>query len=122
MNATENSLQKTFSFKAPYARNVLLAGDFTHWLAHPIPLEKKEDGVVRATTSLAPGTYHYRFYVDDEWCEDPQCQVRVRNPFGTMNNVIQVFGPKRASISPETGSTVASGGTQEVSVRGTSFE
>jgi 1,4-alpha-glucan branching enzyme len=95
MNATGNKQEKTFSFRAPHARNVLLAGDFTHWLAQPIPLHKSEDGIWRATTSLAPGTYHYRFYVDNEWCEDPKCKTRVRNPFGTVNSVIQVFGRSR---------------------------
>ncbi len=90
MNTLSGKEEKTFAIKAPGARRVLLAGDFTRWLVHPIPLHKQSDGVWTATTPLAPGTYHYRFFVDGQWCDDPQCKVRVRNAFGTLNDVIQV--------------------------------
>jgi 1,4-alpha-glucan branching enzyme len=90
MNATAPKEKRTFSFKAPSARTVLLAGDFTRWLNHPIPLGKQADGVWTATTTLAPGTYHYRFFVDGEWRDDPECKLRVQNQFGTQNDVIQV--------------------------------
>ena len=92
MNVTTTEQKLTFSFTAPEARNVLLAGDFTHWLTNPIPLRKQPNGVWKATASLVPGTYHYRFVVDGEWRDDPECKLRVRNPFGGENDVIQV-GP-----------------------------
>ena len=88
MNANET--KQTFSFKAPDAHSVLLAGDFTRWLKHPIPLRKQPDGVWKATASLKAGTYHYRFVVDGEWRDDPECTLRVQNPYGTQNGVIQV--------------------------------
>jgi 1,4-alpha-glucan branching enzyme len=90
MKATAQREKRTFSFKAPSARRVLLAGDFTRWLAHPIPLRMQSDGTWTATTTLAPGTYHYRFFVDGDWRDDPECKVRVQNPFGTQNDVIQI--------------------------------
>ena len=90
MSRTTNQQKREFSFKAPEAREVLLAGDFTHWLANPIRLQRQPDGVWRATASLAPGSYHYRFYVDGEWRDDPECKLRVRNPFGTENDVLQI--------------------------------
>lgn len=90
MNTTARNETRTFSFSAPGARKVLLAGDFTRWLVRPLPLQKQPDGVWTVTTSLAPGTYHYRFFVDGEWRDDPACKVRVKNPFGTQNDVIQV--------------------------------
>jgi 1,4-alpha-glucan branching enzyme len=89
MNIPSKQAQ-TFCFKAPTAHSVLLAGDFTRWLSQPIRLHKEHDGVWKTTTSLAPGTYHYRFVVDGEWQDDPTCRVRVQNPFGTQNDVIQV--------------------------------
>lgn len=89
MNTTTKQKQ-IFSFNGPTAQSVLLAGDFTRWLKHPIPLRKQPDGVWRATASLTPGTYHYRFVVDGEWHDDPECKVRVQNPFGTQNDVIQI--------------------------------
>ena len=89
MNAIGKQKQ-TFSFKAPTAHSVLLAGDFTQWMSNPIPLRKQSGGVWRATASLAPGIHHYRFVVDGEWCDDPECKVRVTNPFGTQNDVIEI--------------------------------
>jgi len=91
MNATIISKQQhTFSFNAPAARSVKVVGDFTRWLKHPISLQKQASGAWIATTSLAPGIYHYRFLVDGEWSDDPGCKVRVQNPFGTLNDVLEV--------------------------------
>jgi 1,4-alpha-glucan branching enzyme len=87
MNATRDKVNQVFSFKDPGAHSVLLAGDFTHWLKSPIPLQKQAGGVWRVTTSLTPGAYYYRFLVDGEWRDDPECIVRVQNPFGTQNAV-----------------------------------
>ena len=92
MNATVTKQKQTFSFKSSGAQSVLLAGDFTQWMKNPIPLRRQPDGVWRATASLPPGTHYYRFVVDGEWRDDPECKVRVQNPFGTQNDVIQI-GP-----------------------------
>jgi 1,4-alpha-glucan branching enzyme len=104
MSATAQKEKRTFSFKAPSARSVLLAGDFTRWLTHPIPLRKQGDGVWTATTTLAPGTYHYRFFVDGEWRDDPECKMRVWNQFGTQNDVIQVGAAVKESGKAAPGS------------------
>src|SRR4051812_7616014 len=72
-----------FSYKAPTATAVLLAGDFTRWLKQPIAMHPEADGVWKTTVALPPGTYHYRFLVDGEWHADPECKVRVKNPFGS---------------------------------------
>jgi len=69
---------------------VLLVGDFTHWQEKPIPMRKGADGAWSAAVDLAPGTYHYRFMVDGEWRDDPECTVRVSNPYGTENMVRQI--------------------------------
>lgn len=91
MTATHNHKHKqTFFYKAPAAHSVLLAGDFTSWMKSPIPLQKRADGVWTTSASLVPGTHHYRFIVDGEWCDDPECKVRVKNPYGTLNDVIQI--------------------------------
>ncbi|MGC8887759.1 MAG: isoamylase early set domain-containing protein [Verrucomicrobiia bacterium] len=83
----ENQVEQVFSYTAPGALSVLLAGDFTHWQSNPIPMKKQPDGTWRATVKLAPGTYHYRFIVDGEWRDDPECTLRVPNPFGQENCV-----------------------------------
>ena len=39
---------------------------------------------------LKPGTYRYRFLVDGEWRDDPECELRVANPFGTQDALLLV--------------------------------
>ena len=79
-----------FSFKAPTAMSVQLVADFTHWEKMPLNLKKDVDGVWRASVELAPGTYHYRFLVDGQWRDDPECTLRVPNPQGGSNSVLKV--------------------------------
>jgi 1,4-alpha-glucan branching enzyme len=85
-----NTVNQVFSFRAAAAMSVMLVGDFSHWQERPISMRKSQDGIWRTTVSLAPGTYHYRFLVDGEWREDPECTLRVPNPFGENNNVCVV--------------------------------
>jgi 1,4-alpha-glucan branching enzyme len=81
---------QTFSFTAPAATSVQLVGDFTHWKDKPISMQRGADGIWRTTVQLQPGTHHYRFLVDGEWRDDPECTIRVSNPFGGENSVRQV--------------------------------
>jgi 1,4-alpha-glucan branching enzyme len=74
-----------FSFRAPDASSVQLVGDFTHWQESPINLQKDADGVWRKTVPLPSGTHHYRFLVDGQWRDDPECTLRAPNPFGGEN-------------------------------------
>ncbi|MEK7674355.1 MAG: glycogen-binding domain-containing protein [Verrucomicrobiota bacterium] len=87
---TNNQQPQTFSITAPAAMSVLLAGDFTHWQEAAIPMERQEGGVWKTTVALAPGTYHYRFILDGQWRDDPECTLRVANPYGGENSVRQV--------------------------------
>ncbi len=82
--------KQTFSFTAPDAMSVLLAGDFTHWQAEPIPMRKGAEGVWSVSVELPPGTHSYRFIVDGEWRDDPACVIRVPNPYGSENMVRRV--------------------------------
>ncbi|MBI2927488.1 MAG: hypothetical protein HYY24_17470 [Verrucomicrobia bacterium] len=82
--------KQTFTFKAAEARSVLLLGDFTRWQEQPVLMKKGKVGDWTATVSLPPGTYHYRFLVDGEWRDDPECTLRVPNAFGTENMVREV--------------------------------
>ena len=88
--ARTNNKQQQFSITAPTVLSVLLAGDFTHWQEQPIPMKKHSGGVWQAALKLAPGTYHYRFIVDGQWRDDPDCTLRVANPYGGENAVRQV--------------------------------
>ncbi len=81
---------QTFSFNAPSANSVQLVGDFTHWQSQPVFLQRQIDGLWKATVPLDPGVYHYRFLVDGEWRDDPECTLRVPNPYGSENSVLVV--------------------------------
>jgi 1,4-alpha-glucan branching enzyme len=79
-----------FTFMAPHAESVLIAGDFNDWNPTSHPMKRDKKGVWKASLNLAPGTYQYRFFVDGEWQSDPSCPDCVENQFGTLNCVKKV--------------------------------
>ena len=100
--------EQQFSFRAPGALSVQLLGDFTHWQNQPVHLKKENDGLWRTSVPLEPGTYHYRFVVDGQWHDDPDCTLRVPNPFGSENMILKVLppdGPKRLGTTASAAST-----------------
>ncbi len=90
--ARKNDLMKrqTFCMTAPGAMSVQLVGDFTRWQEVPIAMKKGRASVWKVSVELPPGTHHYRFLVDGQWRDDPECTLRVPNPFGGSNDVRQV--------------------------------
>jgi 1,4-alpha-glucan branching enzyme len=82
----------TFSVVAPQAQSVQVAGDFTDWQEAPIELKKFKDGVWKTTVSLEPGEYQYRFLVDGQWQDDPNCLLHNPNAFGGQNCICVVNG------------------------------
>ena len=89
-NARKKLKTQKFSFTAPTAMSVQLVGEFTHWQEHPIQMQKGPDGIWRAEVALDPGDHHYRFLVDGQWRDDPECTLHVPNPFGSQDSVRQV--------------------------------
>ena len=79
-----------FQLGAPAARNVSLAADFTSWDKEPIPMSRGGGGVWQTTVTLAQGRHRYKFLVDGEWQDDPNCENRIPNPFGTTDALIEV--------------------------------
>jgi 1,4-alpha-glucan branching enzyme len=88
--AKASKKKETFSFSAPDALSVSLVGDFTNWKKQPISMKKDGTGIWKASVSLDPGTYHYRFLVNGEWRDDPECTLRVPNPYGGEDAVRSV--------------------------------
>jgi 1,4-alpha-glucan branching enzyme len=80
----------TFQLKAPEAKKVMLAGDFTNWHLSARPLKRKPDGTWHTQIHLEPGRYQYKFIVDDQWQNDPTSNEVEPNCFGTANNVREV--------------------------------
>ena len=76
--------------KAPEARSVVVTGSFVDWQTDQYVLKKKEDGTWKRRLTVEPGTYEYRFIIDGQWHDDPQCAERIPNAFGTENCVLHV--------------------------------
>ena len=85
-NRNKETKPQTFSLTAPGALRVMLVGDFTQWQEKPISMTKQEGGIWTVTVELPPGTHHYRFLVDGQWRDDPECTLRVPNPYGGENS------------------------------------
>jgi 1,4-alpha-glucan branching enzyme len=88
--AAQSKRNQRFSIQAPAAISVQLVGDFTDWQKQPIHLHKGDHDVWSTEVPLKPGVYHYRFMVDGTWRDDPECTLRVENPFGSTNAVREV--------------------------------
>jgi 1,4-alpha-glucan branching enzyme len=70
------------------AKKVLLAASFNEW--KPVACKKQKDGTYTVTVKLTPGTYEYKFIVDEEWVVDPDNPTWAMNHYGTFNSVAQV--------------------------------
>jgi len=84
----QNHRRATFKFMAPEAQSVLLAGDFNSWNTDTHPLKRTSNGVWEISINLSPGGYQYRFLVDGQWRNDPNCTTFAPNPFGSENCII----------------------------------
>lgn len=81
---------QTFSLVAPSANRVELVGEFTQWELSPISLQKGVDAVWRVTLPLPAGLHQYRFIMDGEQQDDPECLASVLNSTGGWNSVCLV--------------------------------
>ena len=79
-----------FKLYAPSAKKVVLAGSFNKWDIKRLSAKKDSKGNWIAKTSLKPGKYEYKFFVDGSWQNDPRCTSCVPNAFGTHNCVVEV--------------------------------
>jgi len=81
-----------FTFEAPTARQVSLAGDFNNWDPKAMPMRKGADGVWHLNVALKPGRHEYRFIADGVWQDDPGAEQRTANTLGGENSVKTVTG------------------------------
>ena len=92
MPETKRSKRVRFSYQAPGVKAVMLAGDFTDWMAgaRPMRRDRPRSSTFATTVSLPPGSYQYKFVVDGEWVEDPKSSASIANCFGTRNSLLTV--------------------------------
>ncbi len=79
-----------FTFHAPEAKKVCIAGKFNDWNTSSKPMKKGKDGTWRIKLNLSSGKHEYKYFVDGAWASDLSCSELVPNPFGTENCVISV--------------------------------
>jgi 1,4-alpha-glucan branching enzyme len=79
-----------FKITAPRANWVGIAGDFNGWRPDSLTAKRDKKGIWKASASLSPGTYEYKFVVDGSWLVDPSCSRRTINAFGAENSVLVV--------------------------------
>jgi 1,4-alpha-glucan branching enzyme len=84
------SQEVEFTYRAPDAKRVCVAGTFNDWNTTSMPLKKEKDGTWRKKVKLAPGRYEYKYFVDGAWIQDTPCAETALNSFGTYNCVIGV--------------------------------
>jgi len=61
----------TFTFAAPAARQVSLAGYFNNWNPRATPMCRGVDGVWRVSVLIDPAHGEHQIYVDGVWHDDP---------------------------------------------------
>ncbi len=89
-NKKKTIASSEFSFFAPDAESVYLAGDFNNWDTGKDSMRKFKGNIFKKKLKLKPGSYEYLFYVDGQWQLDPQNPERNGNTYGGENSVITV--------------------------------
>ena len=87
------SIPVTFSFDPDEANpvGVFLAGEFNGWNSSGDPMtDENGDGVYETVIPLAPGTYMYKFVVDNVWYPDPSNDNQTDDGFGGFNSIVTV--------------------------------
>ena len=78
-----------FSYYAPWATEVFLAGDFNGWKKRATTLIKGRDDVWRIIVELKPNrSYDYKYIVDGNWVNDPNNEDLNPDVAGGANSVI----------------------------------
>jgi len=78
------------SLDMPEANTVAVAGTFNNWNPEKHALKKNQKGIWTKAITLEPGNYEYKFIVDGEWINDPNCGETVVNSFGTSNSILTI--------------------------------
>ncbi|MFH1502372.1 MAG: hypothetical protein ABIG03_04930 [Candidatus Eisenbacteria bacterium] len=93
-----------FSFEAPGASSVHLAGEFNTWSPTSHPMSDADgDGVWDIVVELQTGrSYEYKFVVNggESWREDPNNDYTVDDNHGGINTVVSVTDDGEVALGP----------------------
>lgn len=88
-----------FIIRAAGANRVQLAGDFNDWNPSRTPLQHVDLDTFQIKLPLRPGRYHYRYVIDGQWRNDPENHRVETNPFGDLNNVVEVGSNPTSNVA-----------------------
>ncbi|MEZ4631377.1 MAG: glycogen-binding domain-containing protein [Deinococcales bacterium] len=86
-----------FSYLGPGAQKAVLRGSFNNW--GETPMQKSPQGVWYVVVDLAPGSYQYKFFVDEVWLEDPNDLTSADDGFGGKNSVVDVVRTESGALA-----------------------
>jgi 1,4-alpha-glucan branching enzyme len=87
---TPRTVNVSFALFKPDAKRVSLCGEFNGWSPDATPMRSHEGGHWKATLTLQPGRYQYKFVADGQWLHDPNAGESVPNQHGSLNSVVEV--------------------------------
>lgn len=80
-----------FTFRAPGAHKVAVAGSFNGWSQEALLLEEPGgDGLFVGSAPLPAGLHEYMFVVDGQWVTDPDSALRQPDGFGRQNSLLRI--------------------------------
>jgi chromosome partitioning protein len=80
-----------FTFFAPNAKSVYVAGDFNGWkISDESRLQNVKEGVWQKLFNLESGRYQYKYVVDGEWIIDPENPKIEVDRSGNKNSLIEI--------------------------------
>jgi len=88
--AADNKKRIVFQVNAESGADVFLAGTFNDWRPEDKKLNEKGSGIYTCAMMLPPGTYEYKFRINNTWAIDQDNPNFTRNDLGTLNSVLIV--------------------------------
>jgi Glycogen recognition site of AMP-activated protein kinase len=79
-----------FSYNAPDAGSVSVAGSFNDWNTTANTLEKSADGKWKTVIALPEGSHTYKYVVDGNWVFDDENTNVAEDGFGGSNSIVEV--------------------------------
>jgi len=90
-SSTGSKKRIVLSLNAEPGTEIFVAGTFNDWKPAQKPMiDKTGNGIYSCALMLAPGTYEYKFRVNDTWSVDPENPHFAQNDLGTLNSVLVV--------------------------------
>ncbi len=75
------------------ARSCSVVGSFNGWDPRADPMNAQEDGGFWLKMELIPGTYEYKFVIDQvQWIDDPLAQERISDGYWGHNSILRLRG------------------------------